>query len=130
LISGASWAGLHLASGNFIYDNTKHEKRSYAISHYNMLWGIGVALGAIIGALLIKFLHTGFIEPIIAIFLLSAITRAIVTLWWLPKIKEIRKTKKFKTEKVLKHIVLKEAGPTIAEEIHELASIKKYLNPK
>jgi MFS family permease len=130
VISGAAWAGIHLATGNFVYDNTSHEKRSHIVSYYNMMWGIGVALGAGLGALLIKFLNTSFIEPIIAIFIISAITRTLVAIWWLPKIKEVRKTRKFKTQKVLKHIIFKEAAPTIAEEIHEIASIKKYLNPK
>jgi len=130
VVSGIAWAGIHLASGNFIYDNVSQPKRGLAVSYYTILWGIGVFLGAGLGALLIKFLNTSFIEPIIAIFIISAIVRAVVAIWWLPKIKEIRKKRKFKTEKALKHIILKGAGPTLIEEIHEIRSIKKYLNIK
>lgn len=130
VISGIAWAGVHLASGNFIYDNVSQPKRGLAVSYYNMLWGMGVFLGAGLGALLIKFLKTSFIEPIIAIFIISVIVRVIVIIWWLPKIKEVKKTKKFKTEKALKHIIIKGAGPTLMEEIHEIRTIKRYLNTK
>jgi len=129
-ISGAGWAGLHLASGNFIYDNISKEKRGLAVSYFNMIWGIGVFLGAGLGALLIKFLNTSFLEPIIVVFLISALVRAIVAIWWLPKIKEVRETKKFSAQKAFKHIIFKEAKPTLLEEAHEIVSIKDYLATK
>lgn len=126
IVSGISWAGFNLASGNFIYDNVRVEKRGLAVSYYNMTNGIGVFLGAGIGALLIKFITTTFIEPILLIFIVGGIARMIVVFIWLPKIKEIRKTEKFRGKKALKSLILKQAKPTLIESIHEVVSLKKY----
>ncbi|MFH1787444.1 MAG: MFS transporter [archaeon] len=130
LISGISWAGFHLTEKNFIYDNVSTPKRGLALSYYNLLWGIGTFLGAGLSAILIKYLTISIIEPIIAIFILSSIARMIVIFLWLHKIKEIRVTKKFNNSKIFKEIITKEARPTINQEIHEIMSIKKYLDVK
>jgi len=130
LITGISWAGFNLAAGNFIYDNVSQQKRGLAVSYYNMLNGIGIFLGAGLGALLIKFLTISFIEPLFLIFIVGSIIRMIIVFWWLPKMKEIRKTKKFDSSKALKNIIFKQAKPTLFEEAHEIMSIKKYLRVK
>ena len=127
IIGGLAWAGFGLASGNFIYDNMPPEKRGLAVSYYNMLIGIGTFLGAGLGAILIAYIKTSVIQPIIIIFIISAILRAIAIMIGLPNIKEIRKTKKFYGRRALKNMVLKEAGPTLTEEAHQIMSIKKYL---
>jgi MFS family permease len=127
LISGIFWAGFNLSTGNFIYDNISKQKRGVAVSYYNMLNGIGIFLGAGLGALLIKFLTFSFIEPIIFIFLFGGFMRMIAVFWWLPKFKEIRRTKKFKGSKTIKNIIFKEAKPALIEEVHEIISIKDYL---
>ena len=51
----------------------------------------------------------------------------VVILFWIPKIKEIKKTEKFRGSKDFKRIVFIEAKPTILEEIHQIGSINKYL---
>ena len=130
IIGGISWAGFNLASGNFIYDNVSPQKRGLAISYYNMFLGIGTFLGAGLGAILIKFLTISFIKPIFLIFIIGSLARMIVVFFWLPKIKEIRKTKKFESSKVFKNIIFKEAKPTLIEEAHEIISIKEYLKEK
>jgi len=128
IIGGIFWAGFNLASGNFIYDNVTPQKRGIVISYFNMLNGIGIFLGAGLGALLIQFLDTSFIKPLFLIFIISGIVRTIVVIWWLPKIKEIRKTEKFDSSKALKNIIFKEAKPTLLEEAHEIMSMKKYFH--
>ena len=129
-ISGIAWAGIHLSEKNFIYDNISNQKRGLAVSYYNMFWGIGIFLGASIGAFLIKILHTDFIQPIILIFIIGAVARGISVIWWLPKMKENKKTKKFTTSKAFKEIILKEGAPTIHEEVNDIIHIKKYLDFK
>ncbi len=81
-ISGISWAGFNLSSGNFIYDNVSAQKRGLAISYYNMLIGFGIFLGAGLGAILIKYLTFTFIEPLFFIFLLGGIMRMVVVFNW------------------------------------------------
>jgi len=129
-LSGIAWAGIRLAESNFIYDNVTSEKRGIAVSYYNMFWGIGTFLGAMTGAILIKILNGNFLKPIVIIFIVGAIARAISVIWWLPKIKEIRKTKKFTTSKAFKRIILKESIPTINEEVNEIIHMRKYLDFK
>ena len=130
IIGGMAWAGFNLSTGNFVYDNVTKEKRGFAISYHNMLNGIGVFLGAGFGALLIKILPLGSIEPIFIIFIISSLLRTIIALWWLPKIKEIRETEEFVGRKVLKNIIFKEIKPTIMEEVHQISSIGSYLIKK
>lgn len=129
IIRGISWAGFNLSAGNFIYDNVTREKRGLAASYYNVMIGIGTFLGAGLGAILIKFLNTKLIEPIILIFLISALARMIVVFWWMPKLKEIKKTTKI-SGKSFGHFIVKQTKPTLIEEAHEIISIKKYLQEK
>ncbi len=130
LISGVSWAGFNLSAKNFVYDNVSPQRRGLALSYYNMLNGIGIFLGAGLGAFLIKFLKTGFIEPLFLIFFIGSIARMIVVFFWLPTLKEIRKTGKFDGSKAFKNIIFKESKPTLIEEAHEIIHIKKYLTLK
>jgi len=127
MISGIAWSGFNLCAGNFIYDNVNSQKRGVAISYYNMLNGIGIFLGAGLGAILIKYLEFSFIEPLIFIFILGGILRMIVVFIMIPTIKEIRKKEKFDSSRALKNLVLKEAKQSLIEETHEIISIKEYL---
>ena len=126
LISGISWAGFNLAAGNFIYDNVHQQKRGLAISYYNMLIGIGVFFGAGLGAILIKVLTLNLMKSIFIIFIVGSIARMIVVFFGLPKIREMRKKSKFNGSHALKNMVLKQGKQTLIEEVHEIASIKKY----
>jgi len=127
LIEGVSWAGFNLATGNFIYDNVRTEKRGFAVSYYNMLRGIGVFLGAGLSAILIGYWKISIIEPIIAIFFLSTAIRMIVVFFFLNKIKEAKRIKKTKNPKYFKEIILRQAKPTLIGEVHDILSIKDYL---
>lgn len=126
LITGITWGGFALACGNFIYDNVRKQKRSLAVSYYTMLWGIGVSAGAGVAALLIKYLPVWIFEPIILIFIIGAIARMVAVIWWVPKLKEARKTQKLTPEKLEKTII-KEIRPTLIEEAHQITSIGHYL---
>ncbi len=127
IIGGMAWAGFNLSAGNFIYDNVRQEKRGLAVSYCNMLIGMGTFLGAGLGALLIEFLKTSLIAPIIIIFIISGILRMVAVLFGLRRLKEVRKTSKFYGTKSLKNVIIKQAKPTLIEEAHQVMSIKKYM---
>lgn len=127
IISGISWAGFHLSSGNFIYDNVSKEKRGIVISYYNLLMGMGIFLGAGLGAILIQYLNTTFIRPIILIFLISGICRVLTITIVLPLVKESKKREEFTGSSSLKNIILKELKPTLGEGVHQIMSIKSYI---
>jgi MFS family permease len=127
LIGGVSWAGFYLAATNFIYDNVRPQKRGFAVSYYNMLNGIGIAIGAGIGAILIKFLTVN--NPIVIIFFISGILRMVAVFFGIGHIKEIKKEKRLRP-RAIKNILIKGAGPTLIEEVHEIMAIKDYLREK
>jgi len=127
LVEGISWAGFNLATGNFIYDNVRIQKRGLAVSYYNMLRGIGIFLGAGISAILIGYLKVSLIQPIIAIFILSSIIRMIVVFFFLNKIKETKSIRKTKNLDKFREIFIKQAKPTLISEFHDIISIKSYL---
>lgn len=127
LMSGIAWAGFELAKNDFIYDNVRKEKRGFAVSYHNLANGIGIFLGAGLGAFLIEILKIQFVEPIILIFLIGSVSSMIVVLFGIKKIKEVRKTKRFRGGRSFKVTLLKETKPTLVEEIHEIGSIKNYL---
>ncbi|MCW8966039.1 MAG: MFS transporter, partial [Candidatus Pacearchaeota archaeon] len=129
-VSGISWAGFNLATSNFIYDNISQQKRSLAVSYFNMLAGIGTFIGAGIGAILIKYLTIDITAPIIAIFIFGSLMRMIVVFFIIPQINEIKETEKFEGGRTLKNLILTEAKPTLIEEAHQIMSIKKYIHVK
>ena len=50
----------------------------------------------------------------------------IAVAWWVPKLKEVRKTKKL-TSKRLQKTLIKEIKPTLIEEAHQISSLGHYL---
>ncbi|GBE20542.1 major Facilitator Superfamily protein [archaeon BMS3Abin17] len=130
VVRGFAWSGFSLSERNFVYDNVEKSKRGLATSYYNMMGGIGIFLGAGIGAILIRYLKTSFIEPIILIFIIGAIARMIVVFIGMTKIKEVRKTEKLRNLKDFEEIILKETKPSLVEEAHEIFSIKKYIHTR
>jgi len=124
IVGGISWAGFDLAAGNFVYDNVSQQKRGLAVSYMNVMGGIGTFIGAGIGAILIKFILVP--EALVIIFLISAVARMASTFYWIPKLREVQKKRKFESKSAFKRIILKEGKPTLIEEMHEIASIKNY----
>ena len=51
----------------------------------------------------------------------------VATSLFIPMIKEVRKTESINGKDGLKNLIIRQLGPTIAEEFHEIRSIKKYL---
>ena len=74
--SGFIWAGFELASFNFVFDSTKPQERTAGIAYLNMLNGVCIFAGSVIGGLLVKYnnvfwskyflvflLRGGFVSP-------------------------------------------------------------------
>jgi len=128
LINGIAWAGFNLASNNFVYDNVRPEKRGLAISYFNMLTGIGIFVGALIGAFLINFLTIDFLSPILFIFIISGVLMMTVIVIFLPIIREAREIKGRK-EKV-RTLIFKQFKPAVLGEVHEIMSLRKFFKNK
>jgi len=131
LIGGIAWAGFNLAAGNFVYDSVTPQKRSLAVSYFNVLNGVGIFLGAGLGGLLIKTITITFMDSLLFIFLISAFARMSVSLIGLPKIKEVRKTERFDSSRALKSLIYGIIRkPHIESHVHQLGIEKKYIRKK
>ena len=93
LISGIGWAGFNLSASNFIYDSVSPERRGLCVAYYSVISGAGVFLGALVGGLLAQNLTINFMNKLLFIILISGVGRAVVSLIFLPRIKEVRKVK-------------------------------------
>lgn len=92
VVSGFSWAGFNLSSGNFVYDMVTRENRLKFISYHTALKGSAIFLGGIVGANLagisvsVHWLPSG----IYLILLVSGIARGLVALTFARRIREAR----------------------------------------
>ncbi len=127
LVRGIGWAGFNLSSGNFIYDNVSQEKRGVAVSYFNMMMGIGIFLGGIVGAFLITFIDPTIVSPIKIIFLISAISSIMVVALFIDRIKEVKNKKKEKDPKAFRKFLIKKIRPTLSEEVHQIMEMKRYV---
>ncbi len=97
---GFFWAGFSLSSANFLYDLVPAAKRVTYLAVHNVLVAFGVFLGVAFGGQLISHLEAakgglwGFSSAFHILFLLSGIGRLMVFLLFLPKIKEVRVTRR------------------------------------
>jgi MFS family permease len=89
VVSGFIWAGLELSSFNFIFDTTRPTERASFISYYNVLNGVALFSGAIIGAVIVKY-NGFFWSSFLLVFLISAILRLLAAILFIPKLKEVR----------------------------------------
>jgi MFS family permease len=98
-ISGLTWAGFTLSASNFLYDLISRDKRVRYLAIHNVLASFGIFCGAILGGYLGATLPTTFevfghksswLSPLLGVFVISTIARAITAAVLLPKIREVR----------------------------------------
>lgn len=99
VFGGFVWAGVNLATSNFIFDAVRRENISKVMSYFNMLNSFCVFLGCAAGGLLSDLLlrahfKFGFLNAFTAVFLLSAVLRIAVIIIGRKTFKEVRETEK------------------------------------
>ena len=97
--SGLAWAGFTLSASNFLYDLIARDKRATYLAIHNVLAALGVLAGAMLGGYLGSHLPDSFellgraftwSSPLIGVFLISTVARALIVLLLVPKIREVR----------------------------------------
>jgi MFS family permease len=98
IVAGIANAASAIANTNFIYDSTSREKRGTCSAYTNILVGIGVFIGSLLGGFLLKSLKVNSfgMDVFFIVFILAAIARFLVGLIFLPQLKEVRKVSKAK----------------------------------
>jgi len=92
IIVGLSNACLVIAYNNFTYDSVSKKHRGLCIAYTNMLSGIGIFLGSLIGGFILNYASIPGIKTIFLIFIISAFGRLVISLLML-KLKEVKKVK-------------------------------------
>ena len=111
LVAGVGWSAFNLASSNFIYDSVTPQRRGICVAYFNMINGIGVFAGAMLGGLFAQYVSVSFMNTFLLIFLISAVLRGIVVLIFTPRIKEVRQIDDAHKESVFKYIVVSAPRP-------------------
>ncbi len=90
IFSGFLWAGFNLCATNFIYDAVIPEKRTRCISYFNVVNGLALSAGALLGGFLLQRLPAVMGYRILTLFLISAVLRTIVGIFGPMRLKEVR----------------------------------------
>lgn len=93
IVAGIANAASAIASTNFTYDSASREKRGTCVAYTNILTGVGIFIGSLIGGTLLKYLKINSfgISAFFIVFILAAIARLIVGIIFLPQLKEVKK---------------------------------------
>jgi MFS family permease len=129
LVGGIAWAGFNLAGSNFIFDCVTPQRRGIVVSYFNVLSGIGVFLGAGLGAILVGTLDITFMNILLFVFIVSGVARLVGGLLMIPYIKEVRKTKKFNSTDALRNLLPLRRVNNVFEDTYEYLA-KKRVNWK
>ncbi len=114
IIGGVIWAGFSLSSGNFIYELVPTKKRVTYMALHNVLTGIAVFVGALLGGLLSENLpkamtlgswHLQWFSVFYGVFILSTILRFSVALFFLPRIHETRQVKPLSWQSLVRQVL-------------------------
>lgn len=104
IFGGITWAGFSLSMGNFVFDAVSPAKRAQCSAIYNSANAVGIFLGALLGGNLSRWLprqmdigslHLSLASNLQLLFLLSAVLRFIVSMKFLPMIREVREVRPF-----------------------------------
>lgn len=95
VVSGIAWAGFNLGASNFIYDTVTVQRRGICVAYFNLMNGIGIFVGGILGGFLAHILQISFMNILLFIFLISGVARLITAVIFLPTLKEVKIVKKF-----------------------------------
>ncbi|HLG23088.1 MAG TPA: MFS transporter [Candidatus Manganitrophaceae bacterium] len=104
MFGGVCWAGFSLSMGNFVFDTVSPPKRAQCVAVYNLSNAVGIFLGASLGGFLSRWapneinigaIHFSLVSNLQLLFLLSALLRLVVSLKFLPTIREVREVRPF-----------------------------------
>src|SRR3989344_988848 len=86
--AGVGNAAFSIGATNFMYDAVKPQKRGLCFTYSNILSGVGIFLGSILGGLMIQYLDVSFMNTTLFVFVIAAVLRFIVAFAFVPQLKE------------------------------------------
>ncbi len=104
MYSGFVWAGFEISSFNFVFDTTTPAKRATCVAYYNVLNGVAIFIGAMIGGIIVKY-NNVFWSKYLFVFLLSGLLRYLASFAFIPKIREVRSVEHIPYHKLFFQII-------------------------
>ncbi len=98
LVSGFAWAGFNLCASNFIYDAVAPDRRVRYISYFNVLNGVMLSAGALLGGFLATQVPPIMGYRILTILVISSVMRIIVTALFSFRLREVRSVVSIKSD--------------------------------
>lgn len=105
IFAGIIWGGFNLCASNYIYDAVTPEKRTRCIAYFNVINGLSISAGALLGGFLIPVLPPLFGNSILTLFVISAAMRFAVGFAMPPLLKEVRSVEKIRSHRLLLNIM-------------------------
>jgi MFS family permease len=113
--SGFAWAGFEMASFNFILDSTTPEKRATCVAYYNVVTGLMIFAGAMLGRLVVNYARVG-VSVYLLVFLTSYVARSLTSIFFLPRLHERRRVQSISYKKLIYKAV--HGMPTMGMVMH------------
>ncbi len=106
-MTGFAWAGFELTTFNYILETVNPEKRARGFAYFNMIFGIAVLAGGLLGALLVEVIP-GFLSfsTLLIVFIISAAARLLVMLFFAGRIKEVKVSRRIDENKLFFELII------------------------
>jgi len=98
VVSGFAWAGFNLCASNFIYDAVAPDKRVRYISYFNVLNGVMLSAGALLGGFLATQVPPLMGYRILTVLVISSVMRILVTALFSFRLREVRSVVSIKSD--------------------------------
>ena len=100
LLSGMAWAGFGLSQWNYILEAVTPPKRARCVAYFNIVCGVGIFAGALLGGWIEKFLPAVEVTPghttrFFYLLLLSGLCRLLAAAVFVPTFRELREVQPF-----------------------------------
>ncbi len=105
VVAGFAWAGFNLCASNFIYDAVTPQKRTRCIAYFNVLNGLALCCGGLLGGFLSERLPPLFGYQLLSLFLVSAVLRLTVGLSFPSMLKEVRSVQKMSSQELFFSVI-------------------------
>jgi MFS family permease len=121
LSAGIANAAYVISTTNFTYESVSPQRRGICVAYTNLLTGVGVFVGSLVGGFLLKYLSISGLNIFFFVFILAAISRFVVGVVFLPYLKEEKKVQRIPHV----HVSLMHPFKTLHTEVGWFKSIFK-----
>ena len=128
IISGMANAAFIIAFTNFTYSSVNPKYIGAGVAYLNVMVGIGVFIGSLIGGFILKYVNNfNFaINSFFIVFIIAALSRLLIALYFLPRIKEEKRVERIPPL----HVNITHPFRSLHTEIGWLRTIYVSLNEK